>query len=66
MLIIFDDVQYTGVWSLYVGDSSGSIDVWRKGTTGISADEYTSAFMGHLDKYNRWENVHRYNSSLIN
>lgn len=52
-------VNSVGVWSCFVGDMGGSIEVYKKGNEGNEVDGHVASFTGQLTKYARWERVHR-------
>jgi len=59
-------VNIIGVWSCFVGDMGGSIEVYKKGNEGNEVDGYVASFTGQLTKFARWERVHRLGiSSLV-
>jgi len=50
-------VRTNGEWCLYVTDSDGSIDLYRKGS-GLESEAALAEFTGQLDFFKRWQNVH--------
>jgi WD40 repeat protein len=57
-------VKTVGVWTLYVGDSDGGIDVYKKGG-GPSSEAAYAAFTGQVQLKTSWKNLHTRSISNI-
>lgn len=59
-------INSLGTWSCYIGDMSGTIDVYRKGTSSNDVDIHVSSFVGgQMSRYSRWEHVHKLGISKL-
>jgi len=58
-------VNSVGIWSCYLGDMNGNIEVYKKGSELNDVDPHVAPFTGQLTKYTRWEHVHRLGISQL-
>lgn len=52
-------VSTVGAWTLYAADSTGSIELFRKGgSSSYDPESYAAQFTHAVSKFRRWDNVH--------